>query len=300
MMVLRKSIAFSLFFAMVTIALLTNIAEPAKAASNPGLWCWSMQSGTIKGTFLMSPGTAGDGTANSGLYTITGFSVYESAIANLNVGSIADGTYTLGTQEPYQIQWDGSAATMYRRNGHTNGFGIYSNLTPAKDSLVFDVSYQSSINYSTYTSTFSSSVAPTLSPAPASGLCPGQSAPSKTVTFDQNFGPSIITTQSSGTPAVLTLNSFTRSGYTFSGWNTVPGGQGGQSYSDGQEFPFDRDQILYAQWTANPIATGKSNNPAESLASTGLLEEDGLVLGLTALVMIVAGLTLVIRKEVCR
>ena len=52
-------------------------------------------------------------------------------------------------------------------------------------------------------------------------------------------------------PVALTLNGFTRTGYTFSGWNTQADGQG-TAYADGQEVSdLTSSFALYAQWTAN-------------------------------------------------
>ena len=51
-------------------------------------------------------------------------------------------------------------------------------------------------------------------------------------------------------PTALTPNAFTRSGYSFSGWNTAANGLG-SSYADGASYPFTASVTLYAQWTAN-------------------------------------------------
>lgn len=126
----------------------------------------------------MSPDTNGDGTAPAGTYTLTDAAVYASPFAELLVGSISDGTFIFGGQPSYQVIWNGSAATTYQRsNGAwTNGFGVYSNVV-GKAGLTFDTNYEAVSIYNVWPQTYSSNVAPTLSPAPASGLCPGQSPP---------------------------------------------------------------------------------------------------------------------------
>lgn len=58
--------------------------------------------------------------------------------------------------------------------------------------------------------------------------------------------------QTASSPTALTLNAFTRSGYTFSDWNTVAGG-GGTAYADGATYAFNANVTLYAQWILNPI-----------------------------------------------
>ena len=71
------------------------------------------------------------------------------------------------------------------------------------------------------------------------------------VTFNSNYtgGPASYT-QSSATATNLMANIFTRTGYTFAGWNTNSGGTG-TNYADGASFPFTSATTLYAKWTAN-------------------------------------------------
>ena len=70
----------------------------------------------------------------------------------------------------------------------------------------------------------------------------------KTVTFNSNGGSGSMSNQSACSATNLTTNSYTLSGYTFSGWNTVADGSG-TSYLDGASYPFTTDVTLYAQWT---------------------------------------------------
>ena len=71
---------------------------------------------------------------------------------------------------------------------------------------------------------------------------------SYTVTFAPNGGTGSMSHQVASSPTALTLNAFTRAGYTFTNWNTVSGG-GGTSYSNGAIYAFGTDVTLYAQWT---------------------------------------------------
>ncbi|MGD0854017.1 MAG: InlB B-repeat-containing protein, partial [Acidimicrobiales bacterium] len=75
-----------------------------------------------------------------------------------------------------------------------------------------------------------------------------------TVTFNNNGGTGTMANETDNTPTALTTNSFTRTGYTFAGWNTVAGG-GGTAYADGATYPFTASVTLYAQWTANASFT---------------------------------------------
>jgi len=52
------------------------------------------------------------------------------------------------------------------------------------------------------------------------------SGPSHTVTFNANGGTGSMSSQTASVPTALTMNTFTRTGYNFTGWNTVAGGGG--------------------------------------------------------------------------
>jgi uncharacterized repeat protein (TIGR02543 family) len=76
-----------------------------------------------------------------------------------------------------------------------------------------------------------------------------------TVAYNANGGSGTMTSVSHtyGVAQDLTDNTFTRTGYTFSGWNTEMGG-GGTSYTNGQNVTNltaanDYTVTLYAQWT---------------------------------------------------
>lgn len=71
----------------------------------------------------------------------------------------------------------------------------------------------------------------------------------KTVTFDANGGTGTMASQAvlSSADTKLNANTFTRSGYTFSGWNTKANGSG-TSYSNGQSVTLSDNTTLYAQW----------------------------------------------------
>ncbi|MBQ6755980.1 MAG: S-layer homology domain-containing protein [Oscillospiraceae bacterium] len=73
-----------------------------------------------------------------------------------------------------------------------------------------------------------------------------------TVTYFANGGVGATITQAfiSGQSATLNANTFTREGYTFSGWSTDPNG-GGTTYTDGQSVTLTADTTLYAQWSSS-------------------------------------------------
>lgn len=68
-----------------------------------------------------------------------------------------------------------------------------------------------------------------------------------TVTFDANSGTGTMANQVSGTTSNLSNNTFTRTGYTFAGWNTSADGTG-FAYINGASYSFSSDVTMYAQW----------------------------------------------------
>ena len=73
-----------------------------------------------------------------------------------------------------------------------------------------------------------------------------------TVTFNPNFSGIAEKAQSveSGVDTKLETNSFSRTGYTFKGWNTSADGRG-TAYANGATVNVSKDTVLYAQWEIN-------------------------------------------------
>ncbi len=67
-------------------------------------------------------------------------------------------------------------------------------------------------------------------------------------TFNSNGGSGTMPNQTAGVPTNLATNTFTRTGYTFAGWNTEEDGSG-TPYAEGASFDFSADTPLFAQWT---------------------------------------------------
>ena len=90
-----------------------------------------------------------------------------------------------------------------------------------------------------------------------------------TVSFEANGGAGSMSDQSGSSSATLSPNTFTRTGYTFVGWNTVADGTG-TAYSDEQTYDFSANLTLYAQWVQVRTVTFEANGGAGSMsAQTG-------------------------------
>jgi uncharacterized repeat protein (TIGR02543 family) len=121
----------------------------------------------------------------------------------------------------------------------------------------------------------------------------GYVAPTKTVTFNVNGGEGTMANQTASAETALTANSFTRAGYSFTGWNTSADGTG-TAFADAASFAFTSDQTLYAQWAAVPVAQPATVD--SSLATTGNLFESAGSFSSSAL-MITVGLALLLLVE---
>lgn len=87
--------------------------------------------------------------------------------------------------------------------------------------------------------------------------------PTYTVTYDGNGADSGKTTDltayATGAKATVKENGFTRSRYTFTGWNTESDGSG-DSYKTGDWITMTGSVILYAQWTRNSSHGGDDDD----------------------------------------
>ena len=92
-----------------------------------------------------------------------------------------------------------------------------------------------------------------------------------TVSFKANGGSGTMNdqTMNSGEKTKLSSNKFTRTGYTFNGWNTKSDGKG-TSYSNNASASFNSDTTLYAQWKKNSSnSSTKGNTSKSSTPKTG-------------------------------
>ncbi len=94
------------------------------------------------------------------------------------------------------------------------------------------------------------------------------------VTFDNNSGSGAMHHESTDVATPLKTNTFTRTGYTFTGWNEAAD-DSGNSYADGANYDFTANLTLYAQWNSNLAnftvtfdSNGGSGTMAPEISST--------------------------------
>lgn len=121
-----------------------------------------------------------------------------------------------------------------------------------------------------------------------------------TVNYLANGGEGSMQDQVSNIPQLLSSSSFTREGFTFSGWNTMADGSG-ETYIPGQSYGFAADLTLHALWTPvlveEPVAV-EIEESLEELAETGADSSSTQLLGLGSALIIVGASLLLMRRFV--
>ena len=162
------------------------------------------------------------------------------------------------------VSWTAvSGATSYQVTGSPSGScsAVATATTCTVTGLTNGLTY-------TFTVTTTSSGGVSGASLPSNQATP--TGPTHTVIFNANGGSGTMSNQVANVATNLTTNTFTRTGYSFSGWNTVAGG-GGTAYADGASYAFAADVTLYAQWTAAVV-----NGACATVAATAFVPTTGL------------------------
>jgi uncharacterized repeat protein (TIGR02543 family) len=193
-------------------------------------------------------GTAGDRSLNKWLITIDGTAPHNCRIYKNGV-EIATrvSTYAAANFSPTGANLTGSAFALPPTESRPSNFLGRSN-------FVADNDFEGSIRYiRIYDQSLTAQEAVQNT--------------SSTVTFLPNGGTGTMASQSGLLSAALTLNTFTRSGFSFSGWNTDQNGNG-TPYIDGETYSFGSNVTLYAQWTQGPTTTIAATTTVANVAPT--------------------------------
>ena len=105
-----------------------------------------------------------------------------------------------------------------------------------------------------------------------------------TLAYGANSGSGAVPTSQVGASGIVMnvagASSLSRSGYTFSGWNTRADGTG-IAYAEGSSISLTADTTLYAQWTPALAATGSTTGiPEAALGGLAVLCGAGILLSL--------------------
>jgi len=96
------------------------------------------------------------------------------------------------------------------------------------------------------------------------------SANANIVVFNANTGAGTMADQSivTAVATALTSNTFTKTGYTFAGWNTNADGTTGTSYTNTQSVTLTAGMTVYAKWTINVYAITFDTNGGSGTMGT--------------------------------
>lgn len=191
-------------------------------------------------TVTASPTKALVGTAYTAISTRTTVTLTETGGSGNSVGtlSVSGGTWKATSGSGATVT--GSPATV------TSGNPVQVTLT-GTNPHVFTLSLNPGSGIGTYTASM---------PALTTSLSYVVNVANLyTVTYDGNASTGGATAaQSANIPTTLTANGFTRTGFNFSGWNTVANGVG-TPYANQASYNFAANLALYAQWTQIPAST---------------------------------------------
>lgn len=183
---------------------------------------------TFAGWFSDSSFTASIGSAGGSYSPTASETAYAKWIAAANATVTFDSNGGSGTMSN-QVT---NLATNLRANGFTrSGYTFAGWATTASGAVIYS-------DTASYAFT-----------ADANLYAKWTALPNKTVAFNSNGGSGTMSSQATNVATNLTANGFTRSGYTFAGWNTVANGSG-TSYANQTSYAFAADATLFAQWTA--------------------------------------------------
>ena len=169
----------------------------------------------------------------------------------------------------YTISYDvnGGAGTLPSPGTYTSGSGGYtvespSSVTPPAGKLFVGWNSRADGGGDNY------SVGSTYSTASSVTLYAQYSSDTQEVSFNANGGSGSMSNQTvnSGVAAAINTNSFTRSGHSFSGWNTSADGSG-TAYANGANITTSSPVTLYAQWAAVSTVSFNANGGSGSMSN---------------------------------
>jgi hypothetical protein len=149
------------------------------ATISPQKWCWSMQSGNVKGTFTTNGISNVNGVPSAGNYILTDASIYRSTFSDIETGSVSNGMYVI-IQPKISFLWDGSAITNFsRQNGeYTNGFILGNGVGNSGNDgafITFGIGgHYADTAYLSRVSIFRDSITPSVTPVDSTGKCSGE------------------------------------------------------------------------------------------------------------------------------
>lgn len=199
----------------------------------------------------------------NGVLTVEG-AVYTTATGANIISSEGTGKYA-------QVGAPGTSNKTYQFNQNSKGY-IGIDITPAKLHNADG----------SYTETATANAGDVINYV--NGVWGGEEPAELTVTFEAN-GSAEYPVEGTMTPQTVTAkadtalnaNSFTREGYSFTGWNTKADGTG-TPYADKATVNFSENTTLYAQWTQNPVITFDANGGKGTMGTQTVKPNEAIAL----------------------
>jgi len=205
---------------------------------------------TTSGTLVIASATNGMGPGSFYLYDTSASSPSWREVQQASFFSDG-GNFYFSPNYPNGMTYD--AGTIYYTGGNGDLLSITTSLSPTQTMVYLD----SNANW-----------------AWGVVLAPPVPAPNHTVTFNHGTGGSGNDyTRTASAATALSANTFSRNGYSFSGWNTAANGSG-TAYAGGANYSFGADVTLYAQWSANSHTVTFNTGGGSSVAD-GSFNTDG-------------------------
>jgi uncharacterized repeat protein (TIGR02543 family) len=235
-----------------------------RVAGGGGGWGGLGSAGSLTDTVL-----GGNGRLASGTWGYAGSAPNYTSPGTANTGT-GGGGGAPGGSGVVVVRYQTGYVITYNYNSATGGNSTASDVfqiggsaltlpTPTKTGSTFEGWYEAA-DFS------GSAIGNTYSPTQSRTIYAKWSANQSTVTFNANDGSgSPATSTQSMTNSVataLTANAFTRTGYTFAGWNSLANGTG-TNYTNQQSVTITGNVTLYAKWTANTYTVTYTYNSAD-------------------------------------
>jgi uncharacterized repeat protein (TIGR02543 family) len=231
----------------------SNTAVAAQWTANPNTLTFNgngFDGGSTANQTINSGTTA---TLNANGFTRTGYAFIGWTADIGGVGQLyvdGDTDYTMGTSDfTLYAKW---VINSYTLSFNSNGGTAVTSITQDYGTAISSPTAPTKTGY-----TFAgwSPTVPGTMPAGNTAVAALWTANTNTLTFNGNgftSGSTANQTINSDATANLNANGFTRTGYTFAGWNTLANGSG-TPYANLASYPMGTSSAtLFARWTANP------------------------------------------------
>lgn len=179
--------------------------------------------------------------------------------------------YAQWTANSYIVTFDSQSGSAVSSSSFTTGGSLTLPAAPTRAGYAFTGWYAAASGGSSLSSPYSPGVTAAIT------LYAQWAANVNAVVFDANSGTGSMATQTGSSAANLTANSYSRTGYTFAGWNTAANGSG-TPYSDQATYAFASNTTLYAQWSANTNTVTFDSQGGSAVASSSFNTGGSLVL----------------------